>query len=296
MNTSVGKYVLLGCLVAQQWASTVTAAPTAQQLGSVLGYPASELLVEDVTDAQRKLWAIPTGRERRQAVAMPDSRSLLAAYQVTGKKAATFYPMLIWIGTEGTFYKPDIVKLLEAIGRDEPKPGSKGGRGPFGPLSLAGIGKGGLYLGKIKVPSSIKERSDSQEDMAMISILHQESPGVDLRIALMANLEGGNDLLPLPGGERYYETFRPSKDGETKPHDDLIELFRGLTQLVAAESKTANAPQALPPTQSSENEGRDLAHESKEAKRPNVRPWLGSVLLGLLALIVVAFLFYKKAR
>jgi hypothetical protein len=119
-------------LAVQLLGNIAIATPTAQQLGELLGYPASEIIVENTTNEERKLWSTPTARERRQGAIMPDTQTLIAAYKISAKKASTFHPMLIWIGAKGVFLNPDTQRTLDLIASDQAKPISKGGRGPFG--------------------------------------------------------------------------------------------------------------------------------------------------------------------
>ena len=137
---------VIRCLAVHLAICSAKAAPSALQLGTLLGYPGSEITVEQITDEERILWATPTARERRNGLALPDSRSLIAAYRVTGRNASTFYPMLIWVAAEGAFLNAGTKQTIDLIASDEAKPVSQGGRGPFGPLLFEGLGEGGIYL------------------------------------------------------------------------------------------------------------------------------------------------------
>jgi len=279
------------------------AAPSAHRLGELLGYPESEIIVDNITDQERELWVIPTARERRQAATMSNPQSLIAAYKVTARDTTTFYPMFVWIGKKGTFQNSKSQKIFDLIAADEAKPVSQGGRGPFGPQSFNGLGTGGIYLGKIKVSSTIKEMLEPQEKSAMISILYLPPKGIDLRIAFMAGLEGGGDLIPLSGGEKYFESFRPSKEGETEPRYDVAALFGELNQLVISEADVANAPQAIAPSQlqqtiikNSVNAPKNAAHTPKVVALHNQKNKVRWSWLVVTVLIVGAVVFYKIRR
>jgi hypothetical protein len=287
--------LILSCLAA--------ATPSAQQLGEILGYPASEIIVEKITDEERALWAMPTTRERKQGIALPDAQSLIAAYRITGKNPATFYPMLIWIGREGAFLNAKTKRILDLIASDEAKPVSKGGRGPFGPLSFEGLGEGGIYLGEVKVLYESKARTKPQEDTAMISVLHLPSRHLDLRIAFMANLEGNSDLSPISGGERYFEAFRPSKEGETQPRYDVAKLFLNLNQLITTESQVnISAPASLPQAKNTKDtlstpaQGKTADLEAPTIGQQSPKPSFTWVWLILVGFMIGAVIFFKKRQ
>lgn len=279
------------------------AAPSAQRLGKLLGYPENEIIVENITDEERELWSIPTARERRQAAPMSNPQSLIAAYKVSARNTTTFYPMFVWIGKKGAFQNSESQKTFDLIAADEAKPVSQGGRGPFGPQSFKGLGSGGIYLGRIKVPSTIREMLEPQKKSAMISILYLPSKGIDLRIAFMANLEGGGDLIPLSGGEKYFNAFRPSKEGETEPRYDVVTLFSGLNQAVVSEAGVANAAPVFAPSQlqqeKNKRSGNDLEYSTPTPNDIVLRNQKHSVSWSLLVagvLIIGAVVFYKIRR
>ena len=241
--------LILVYLAFQLLGHTALATPLAQNLGELLGYPGNEIVITNITDEERQLWSNPTAHERRQGIPMPDPKTLIAAYKVNGRTASTFYPMLIWIGATGTFLNSSTQQTLDLITSGEAKPVNQGGRGQFGSQSFEEIGKGGIYLGKIKLPSRNREMSEPQEKMALISILHQPTRNLDYRIALMPNLEGSVDLIPMPGGERYFETFNQLNDDESEPRYDVAKLFLNLNQLVDTEYSLTEQSPAPPPIQ-----------------------------------------------
>ena len=277
------------------------ATPLANQLGDILGYPASEIIVEQITDEERELWATPSARERRQGEAMHDAQSLIAAYRITGRNSSTFYPMLIWIGSEGAFLNAKTKQILDLIASDEAKPVSKGGRGPFGPLSFEGLGEGGIYLGKVKVSSEIKEMTEPQEKAAMISVLHLPSPRLDLRIAFMASLKGGSDLSAISGGERYFESFHPA--GSNEPRYDVAKLFLSLNQLITTVNQViTSAPASLPrakntkDTLSTPAQAKTADLEAPTIGQQSPKPSFTWVWLILVGFMIGAVIFFKKRQ
>jgi hypothetical protein len=143
--------------------------------------------------------------------------------------------------------------------------------------------------------------SEPQEKAAMTSVLYLPSRQLDLRIAFMANVEGGGDLGLLPSGERYFEAFRASNDGETELRYDVAKLFRDLNQLVTAEQYLANPLEPLPPStpkQASppENQPNFVApklNKDSPENRDLLLVWIGLVAVVLIFIIVLLF---KKHR
>lgn len=277
------------------------ATPSVQQLGEILGYPASEIIIEQITDEERALWTTPSARERGQGLAMPDAQALIAAYRITGRNSSTFYPMLIWIGSEGAFLNSKTKQTLDLIASDEAKPVIKGGRGPFGPLSFEGLGEGGIYLGKVKVGSEIKQMQEPQEKAAMISILHLSSQRKDLRIAFMASLKGGTDLSAISGGERYFESFHPA--GSIEPRYDVAKLFLTLNQLITTESEVSTTAAASLTRARDTQDSLSTPAQAKPADfevptiaQQSPEPAFIWAWLTLVGLMIGAVIFFKKRR
>lgn len=290
-------------LLAHIFACAAGAAPDAKTLGDILGYPEDDLTVQDITDEERNLWIIPTAKERNRSASLVDPKTLVAAYKVTGRVPATFFPMRIWIGEKGTFLNSESRQILDTIATAPDGPVTKGGKGPFGPQSFDALGEGGIYLGRIKVPSAIKEMQEPQDKAAIISVMHLPSEGVDVKIAIMAALEGPTELVPVAGGEKYYEAFRPSMDGESGPRYDVAGLFRSLNQLASAESHTTAKPSQItpadqiqhPPSTSIET-GHEEANASNDDARPEKQKSAYWVWIAFAVFIVAAILFYKIRR
>lgn len=278
------------------------ATPTPHEIGMILGYPATEIIVQDITAEERVLWITPTAKERRSAVLLPAPTSLIAAFKVVGRDHRTFFPMRIWLGHTGTFLNAQSRQILEAIAADPSTPIIRGGKGSFGAQSFGQLGDGGIYLGKVKVPSTTKEMTEPQEKAAMISVLHLASRDIDIRIALMAALEGEPNLNPILGGVKYYEAFAASEEDRSEPRYDVAELFRRLNHLAATQALPPVKLQdsvSDPPTKRS-SEPKSAAREpapkvlpSAEAAPQKLRSW---IWIAILALIVGLALMYKKSR
>jgi hypothetical protein len=290
---------ILAYVLAHLFASAAGAAPDAKRLGEILGYPADNLIVQDVTDEERNLWRMPSASERFNSAPLGDPDTLLAAYKITGRNPATFFPIKMWFGRGGAFLNPEIRQLFDRIATDPDRPVIQGGRGPFGSQSFNGLGEGGIYLGRIKVLFKNKEMEKPQDKTAIISVVHLPPEGVDVRIAIMAALEGGAELSPVAGGEKYYERFRPSKDGESRPRYDVAGLFRSLNRLASAELHTTAKPTQTSPEDLSWNDVETEDKETSVSKEYDRSEKIGSVnrvWLVTFAAIVIAILLYKRCR
>src|SRR5690606_9634666 len=126
---------------------------------------------------------------------------------------------------------------------------------------------------------------------------------VDVRIAIIAALEGGAELISGAGGEKYYEAFRPSMDGESGPRHDVAPLFRSLNQFASAESHITAKPSEITPadqTQHPPSTAIETGHKettaSNEDARPEKQKSANWVWIAFAAFIVVTILFYKSRR
>jgi hypothetical protein len=216
-------------------------APKAEDIGTILGYPSSELIVEDVTSSERQVLSTPTIREERAGASLPSPDKLLAAYRVTSRNPATFHAILISVAQEGTFMTLEAEAMIEKIAILPDKPTMEGGRGPFGRVSIEGIGDGAIYPGAMKVPPR-PGWVDPGTSAAAISVLRVPAQGIEIRIAVMLALQEGDELLPTPGGESYFETF--SSKSKPVPFD---ALFQRLNSAIARNALPATSNPPSPP-------------------------------------------------
>jgi len=277
--------------------------PNLQEVGRILGFPSSELIIENVTAKEKEIYWIPTNREKRSGdgVKMIPEK-LSEVYRITGKTPSSFYPVLISIADEGMFLSKNIQEFLSALASLPDASLAKGGRGPYGPLAIEGKGSGGIYLGKIRVPSRIKEMTEPQEKTAMISELRIPSQKIDIRIAFMAALDEGAVLTSIPGGERYFESFSSREESIETPNYNVSALFEALNSEVL---KTANAQNRSTQTESFATKPQNYPSVTQPSRLENehsdttvLKPiaprkwwWAGGVLLVVIALVLV-----KKCR
>lgn len=211
-------------------------------------FPASELIIEDALTGERKVNGI----------------GVLSAYRIRSKTAFAFYPILITVAKEGTFLTDETKKLLNSVDSIPEGLVAKGGRGPFGTLSLGNDAIGGLMMGDILVPATLPPFDHHEFAAALFSAVRLQSKKIDIRIAVLWAFPHAANLVSVPGGELYYQTF--SEPGGDKNYDepppqpefDFRETFTALNELVRKSPLVANA--------------RDIGNSAKAANRAETPP------------------------
>ncbi|WP_035613810.1 hypothetical protein [Haloferula sp. BvORR071] len=250
-RTGLGLIVWLGIA----WANPAHAAPSSEALASILGYPAGELVVEDVTAAERELWATPNGKERRSGVMeSPPPQKLRAAYRIGGRDPRTFNTIIVYVADEGALLTEKVSGILGKIAEAPAKPISKGGRGPLGPMKFDGASAGGIYLQEMKRPSTLKVMTEPGNRTALISVVRLADPQLEIQVAVMAGLDEGTELMPIKGGEDYYQRFGPEQAEDASP-EIAVNLFSGITREIVATSLPDSAGRKPRPTRGGASDG-----------------------------------------
>jgi hypothetical protein len=247
--------------------------PSKHAIAALCGFPASELVVVNITEQEQKVMASPGLFENIQDASVPSSESIYEAYRVQGKQDRTFFPLQIYIARRGTFLSSRVVSAITAAD-EQPGGYEPGGKGPFGSLRFALPGKGGVYFGDdLKTPGNKPGWKYPQTVAALMSVFQPDGVDSEVKIAILAALPGGRDLIEVPGGEKYFEAFRQSEPGESKPRPDLAALFRGLTDLVAADvvGRRPSSTPTSPPATSSQLTN----HNIPDGHSPNAPPQPG---------------------
>jgi hypothetical protein len=179
------------------------------------------LVISDVLAQEKEIHSIQTSREAREGQAPPvRPEDLLAAYRITGKIKNTFFPVLLTVAKGGSFLAGDdldIIKQLEDYAVETEK--SDGRRPSFGIFTTDSSSLGGIYLGKLRMPSRFPQEREPQLHMAIICELRFEKEGVDVRMAQRKAFDGeaSHDLIPVPGGETYFKAFGPREPYDESP-------------------------------------------------------------------------------
>ena len=236
MRTNLFHSYLLGIWLS--CCAIVHASPSPELLGSILGYPVSEIVVEDVTAQERETWSTPSAEERTSGtITSPPPQNLVVAYRVTGKDPRTFLPLTIWLAREGTFLTQEVKEMLEKLSQMDDGPTERGGRGQFGPFTFDGADVAGIYLGKMKTPSRSVHMHEPKDRTALMAVFHLPESKLEMRMAFRAAPDEGK-LMPLPGGEAYFRSFGPSEDSNDRAWD-LAGVFAGIGREVITSSAIA---------------------------------------------------------
>lgn len=279
------------------WSASIqvcsAALPTTEAVGNLLGYPPSELLIEDTTAQERSLMQTPSAREQRGQTFLPDPANLLKAYRIHGNNKYSFFPIQVYIGVKDAFLTPEVMDRLakgDAMPKSQRTSTSEG---------FESIGKGGAFITpyhKVKYEGSSANYPDMV--VATISVVQPHGQEFDIKIAQRASLGQGEELQRIPAGETYYNTFGPSRDIKAEPRLDSAKSLLELHKIVIAEwqaEKGANG--VVPPKQPSSPQ------QTPPSKQPVVAPqteptstasssagkwWLGGLALAVLVFIAHA--------
>jgi hypothetical protein len=206
---------------------------TAEDIGKILGYPASELIITDVLDQEREIYSRPNMQEYEEKKNPPfGPGNLISCYRITGKTAYSFYPMLVTLAKSGTFVTVDFLKFSQNLSQFKTPLGQTENYSQLGDINFGTEGQGGLVLSEMRVPSKSTATRYPAADMATILAVNVPRLNVDIRIAIMAPMDGkGNAPLVLVlGGERYFGMFNSNSDlyekAITKPPVDIVAIFK----------------------------------------------------------------------
>jgi hypothetical protein len=199
--------------------------PSNDSVGYILGYPPSELLITENTIDERKVFAAPSRREYRIKASLPEAAALFRAYLIHAKNAKALFPIQVYIGKKGSFLTSEITELM-----------IKGDKLPIthsaaGTEGFESIGTGGWYFTEhFKVKSRITPLDVPDSVVAIVSVVQPHGQEFDVQIAIRAD----QDLEPIPGGERYFNSFAPSSEQTSASRLQIAKIFVDLSKLVIA--------------------------------------------------------------
>lgn len=291
------------CLIHLLWllmAEGMNAIPSKEDLGAILGYPASEILITDVTSEERQVLELPSARERRaQNPKVLSGNQLVAAYYVRAKDPETFYPIIIFVAKEGTFLTEEVKKTLTDLSAAPDRPISKGGKGPLGDFKFIEASESGIYMGKVKRPSRDSAMSEPQERMAMVSVLRLATEPLDVRIAFMAALEKGVELKPISGGEQYFQNFGATAEESASQAAVVRGMVSRVNALVLADndSPTAGIRERAKTARDSATKatGNERQQASNSSLMAGSSRWIW-VVLGVIGLFLAFLVIPRKKK
>lgn len=271
--------------------------PSAEVVGKILGYPAAELVIEDVTLQERTIIQTPSRLEKRKQTVLPDAAVLLKAYLIHGKNENTFIPIQVYIGAKDSFLTSEVLAQADKIRS------SARTRNPSWMVDFESLGRGGVYFVQDhKVKSEVPQLKRPSLVAAEVFVMQPHGHNFDVKIVQRAGLPQGVDLKPISGGEAYYNIFVPAEEQKAELPLDGTRIFFDLTKIVIAEwqaEQSANG--AAPPTQPSSTQQTSptkppvVAPQTEHTSSPSSSAWWW---LAGLALVVLAFIAnaFRKCR
>lgn len=198
------------------------AMPSPEAVGRLLGYPPTELLIEDNTSEQRSILQAPSRRDQNRKTVLPDPTILQKAYLIHGKNKESFFPIQVYMGKKGAFLTSEVRDMM-AKGDALPARRRAAGTEGFG-----SIGRAGWYLTQhFKVKATRPPGDIPKLVVAYVGVVQPHGEEFDVQIAQREDLE----LKSIPGGENYFEAFGPSAGEKTV---DGPYISRDLVKLVIA--------------------------------------------------------------
>jgi hypothetical protein len=222
---------------------SAAAMPAPDALGQLLGFPSSELVVEDVTAEERIILQTPSIKEKRRNAILPDPAVLLKAYLIRGKNENTFVPIQIYIGNRDAFLTPE---LLEKV--DKYTAGLRS-KNPSWKVDFESLGRGGMYFTQDhKVKSEGSGFKEPRGVVADVILLQPKGESFDIKIVMRWSLPMGAKLIPISGGETYYSIYGTLEDENREPKLDLAKATFELSKTVITEWQNEhNAASVVPP-------------------------------------------------
>ncbi len=203
------------------------ATPSADAIGKLLGFPSSELVIEDVTVEERIILQTPSIKEKRRNAILPDPAVLLKAYLVRGKNENTFVPIQIYIGKRDAFLTPE---LLEKV--DKYTEGLRS-KNPSWKVDFESLGRGGMYFTQDhKVKPEGSGFKYPKGVVADVILLQPKGENFDVKIVMRWSLPMGAKLVPILGGAAYYSIYGTLEDENREPKLDLAKATLELSKTV----------------------------------------------------------------
>lgn len=227
-----------------------------ETISKIFRFPASELVMRDVSERERSL----------------QGDAVLRAYEITGKKAFTFFPVVVSVAGEGTFMNKHAMRELakfDSAPRDELE---KAGAGFLGSLPQIGEYTGGIYLEEILTLTDDDDNPFKVIRPAIASATNIASKHIDIRIAIFTPFpHKGDELIPVLGGESYYQTLGPTNFDDVtvemrqQMQADMKIMFIGFNELVRKSPLVAD--KASPGTSSDPIFGKATSPRSTAPKK-----------------------------
>lgn len=206
------------------------AMPTAGVVGNLLGFPSTELVIEDVTIEERTILQTPTGKEKRRNTIPPDPAVLLKAYHIRGKTGNTFIPIQVYIGKREAFLTPEVLVKV-----DQYMAGLRS-KDAFWMVDFESLGRGGMYF---TLDHKVRAQDSGLKEPRLVPaefiLMQPHGQNFDVKIVMRPTLPGDGKLVPIPGGEVYFSIYGTLEDETREPKLDLAEAALELAKTVISE-------------------------------------------------------------
>ncbi len=291
------------------------------KVAKALQFPYDKLKVEDYTIAEKSIniQVASDSLYKRHKTLNPDT--ILLAYKITSVEPYTFYPIIITVVKKGSYYNPEMVKLIDDTSRVPEVSYAKGGRLPFGDFSLTDQQKAFLLMGDVLLPDEpVQSYFDPPGSTrivggrpivrpAYISYLQVANSDVEIKISVQFTFSEPKDLIKVTGGEVYHLNFFDidSKVAISESNDPSViilpKLFKALNEValdapaLAQYLKKESAPSASANQEPKQPEKPTVSTPQEQAAavvkpQPKETSWLW--VIGSIALLAIIGFLVKR--
>ncbi len=235
-----------------------------KRLAAALQFPYENLKVEDYLEAEKGMHAVVKVHNAFKKFKPVAPENVLLAYKITSNEPYTFFPIIITVVKKGSYYTPEIVKLIEDTSRAPEVSYLQGGRLPFGDFAIRDQQKAFLYMREILLPAEPMQYDFDPPGVtrmmggwpslmpATISILQVENSDVEIKVSMQYTFPNGEELKKVAGGEVYHLNFSDldSKEALTESNDPSViilpKLFKALNEVALDAPALAQYRKDLP--------------------------------------------------
>ena len=286
--------VLLHFLWLGSFQVCTAAVASTELVGRLLGFPSSELVIEDVTVDERIILQTPSIKEKRRNAILPDPAVLLKAYLIRGKNENTFVPIQIYIGKREAFLNPELLVKVDnyTAGLQSKNPSWK--------ADFESLGRGGMYFtGDHKVKPEVSGFKEPSQVAAEVILLQPHGQDFDVKIVMRPSLPMGAKLIPISGGEVYYSIYGALEDEKVEPTPDLAKAAIELSKTVIVgwlAEKSSNGVSSTPPSPDQRTTPSEPAPNAEQRiSSPSSMRW-PIVVAVIAAVLGLLWVWLKKRR
>jgi hypothetical protein len=251
-----------------------------RKVAEALQFPYENLKVEDYLEAERGLYEAVEVHHRFKNYNPTAPENILLAYKITSDKPHTFFPIIITVVKEGSYYTPELLKSINYVSGLPEVSYIKGGRLPYGDIPISDQQKAFLGVGEVMLPSEpMQIPFDTPGAIqipggwpvlrpAIISYIQAANSDVEIRILIQQVFCDAKDLIKIAGGEVYYKNLSDFDGNVALSESDdpsviiLPKLFKALNEVVL------DAPALAPYLKKEKVSNTPKNEEIKEIEKP----------------------------